>query len=595
MKNKLRFSEISTFLLWVVFGLGIPADLLVPKVNAADIDIRQAGARCDGSDDAAPVQAALDSLTDGSRLVAPCRAYIGPAGLRLRRKNNIIVEGVDGGGFVALAGNPEMFLFLVEYCDGCVIRGLYLDSNKHAVVPLKINFSTEARIEGNRLYNPGYPASAAIFGWGNRRNVYDSNTILTTGVQRVDGVISDGVRGIWLGSQAIEWDPVITNNRLNDIGATAIAVNGHGAVVTGNYVDGTEGSGVKISPPAGLATKSVVQWNTLRNNRFSGVQIDNSEGPAWIRENTLEQNQVAGVYVSGGSFTEGEISGNRIAGSGEAGIYIYNGSRVLIEENDITGGGKAGIVFESQSGSIQDVRMHANTFTNVLGNGIIMLGRGGSIRGITLNSNSFSYIRQYGLAIEAQSAGAIGNPTLIGNCFANVDRGTLLDTRPQGGLAAPASAASCSKLPPSRFQPMRINVGGAAVSDARRKFWLADNDMVEGLPYAIDASITNTDTPELYRTGRWNGGKLEYTTTVPNRLYTVTLKFAETLVSQRGQRVFDIYINGELLLPAFDILANGAPFEAVDKTFRVSVLDGKLSIRLVSRVENPIINAIEIQ
>lgn len=599
MRKRLLYSQFGSFLFWIALGFGITSDLLVPKVSAADIDLRQAGARCDGSDDSALVQSVLDSLTDGSRVLVPCRAHIGSSGLQLRRRNDVVIEGVDGGGFVALAGNAERNMFLVEYCDRCVFRNLYLDSQKFAVSGLTINYSTEARIESNVVVNAAYPASAAILGLGNRRNVYDSNTIRSTGVYIVDGQINDGVRGIWLGNptrqERIEWDAVITNNRIFDLGATAIAVDGYGAVVTGNYVDGTQGTGVKISPPPGQARLSIIRWNTLRNNRFSGVQVDKSDGAAWIKENTLEQNQIAGIYIAGGAFADGEITGNRIAGSGEAGIYLYNGNRVLIEENEISGGGKAGMVFESQSGAIQDVRLHANNVTGVLGDGLIMLGRGGAIRGVTLNSNTFSFIRQYGLAIESQNAGSIGNPDLVGNCFANVDKGTLLDTRPQAALTPPAMAPSCSRAPLSRFLPIRLNVGGAPLSDARRRFWQSDEGKVQGFPYTVDAPITNTDTPELYQSGRWNGGQLEFNADVPNRLYTVTLKFAETLVKERGERVFDIYINGELLAPAFDILANGAPFQAVDRSFRVTVLDGKLNIRLVGRAENPILNAIEIQ
>jgi hypothetical protein len=198
------------------------------------------------------------------------------------------------------------------------------------------------------------------------------------------------------------------------------------------------------------------------------------------------------------------------------------------------------------------------------------------------------------LALEAQNPNAIGNPSLIANCFSNLGAGALLDTRPQASFQAPAVAPSCTKPPLSRFQPVRINVGGDLVTDSRRRIWRRDDDLVEGFPYYVDEPITNTDTPELYKSARWNGGKLEYTINVPNRMYTVILKFAEGIVKERGQRIFDIYINGELLLPGFDILANGAPLQAVDRSFRVTVHDGKLSIRLVGRIENPILNAIEI-
>jgi len=164
MKNRFLASQCGAYLIWVAFGLGLPGDFVLSKVNALDFDVRQAGARCDGSDDAAVVQAALDTLPDGARLIVPCRAYIGPSGIRLLRKNDVTVEGVDGGGFVAAAGNPERILFAIEYCDRCVFRNLYIDSQKFALAGVSINFSTDSRVEGNLVVNPAYPAQAAIVG-----------------------------------------------------------------------------------------------------------------------------------------------------------------------------------------------------------------------------------------------------------------------------------------------------------------------------------------------------------------------------------------------------------------------------------------------
>jgi hypothetical protein len=49
------------------------------------------------------------------------------------------------------------------------------------------------------------------------------------------------------------------------------------------------------------------------------------------------------------------------------------------------------------------------------------------------------------------------------------------------------------------------------------------------------------------------------------------------------------------MAPAFDVLAYGGPNEAVDRHFKVTVNDGKLNVRLVGRVENPFLCAVEIQ
>src|SRR5690242_2158797 len=99
MRNRLkRAPTTATWLGSILFG-AIALNVVVPKVSAADLDIREFGARCDGSDDAYAVQAALDALTDGGRLAVTCRAGIGPTGIRLRRKKGVIVEGSAGGGF----------------------------------------------------------------------------------------------------------------------------------------------------------------------------------------------------------------------------------------------------------------------------------------------------------------------------------------------------------------------------------------------------------------------------------------------------------------------------------------------------------------
>jgi parallel beta-helix repeat protein len=594
MKKRFRVSKWGVLALLAAFGVGLPNNLLLTKVNAADLDIRQFGANCDGSDDAAAVQQALNALSDGQRLTVSCQVSIGASGISLSRKNDVVVEGVDGGGFVAMAPNKENILFGIEYCDRCVFRMLYIDARNYPVAGLSINYSNNARIEANTIVNVTYNASAAILGLGNRGNLYTWNTISNTSPYIVDGQIVDGTRGIWLGNprqSLIEWNAVITNNKLTDIGATAIAVNGVGATVTGNYVERSQGAGVKIAPPLGQGGRTFVRDNTLLNNRFSGVQIENADSSVVIQDNVLDQNQIAGVYVSGGNFVDGEISGNRISGSGEAGIYMYDANGVTIQENQILGG-KGGLTFESQSGAIQNVRLYNNVVNNLGGNGLVMLGRGGSIRAVTLDSNAFTDIKLYAMALEG---GEINNPNLIANCFVNLGAGTLLDTRGSVSLPAPQPNQNCIRPPQSRYRPLRINVGGPVYVDSRRQSWLADDDLVQGHIYKSEGTIANTDDPDLYLKGRWNDHTLDFSAEVPNRAYTVTMKFAETYFSGRGQRVFDIYINGDLVLPNFDILSFARPFEAVDRSFKINVTNGRIDIHMVSHADDPMISAIEIQ
>src|SRR6202022_3138684 len=77
--------------------------------------------------------------------------------------------------------------------------------------------------------------------------------------------------------------------------------------------------------------------------------------------------------------------------------------------------------------------------------------------------------------------------------------------------------------------------------------------------------------------------------------YNVNLKFAEIYMTQPGQRVFNVAMNGTTVLTNFDIIAAaGAPFTAIDKPFTVSTTTGIITIQFTAVVNNAKISAIEI-
>jgi len=277
---------------------------------------------------------------------------------------------------------------------------------------------------------------------------------------------------------------------------------------------------------------------------------------------------------------------------------LYNANRVLVEENKIDGmkTGHNGIVLEALAQTaIRELRLHANTITAIAGTGIAVRGRGGLITGVTLSDNTFAGNQLYGMFIEEQPAGSVTGLALMSNCFSGNVAGTLLDLRSLGALPAPANSANCPNPPSSRFHPVRINFGGGAYKGTSHEVWQADDGGIAGTPYQTAAPVSGTSTPELYQSGRWNSGSMDYTIAVPNRVYTVTLKFAEQYFTRAGQRVFDVFANGELVLPQFDILSHGAANEAVDATFRVTVTGGRLALHMVGLVDNPFLCAVEIK
>ncbi|XP_022749400.1 probable LRR receptor-like serine/threonine-protein kinase At1g56130 isoform X5 [Durio zibethinus] len=103
------------------------------------------------------------------------------------------------------------------------------------------------------------------------------------------------------------------------------------------------------------------------------------------------------------------------------------------------------------------------------------------------------------------------------------------------------------------------------------------------------SQFTNTLDSELFQTARISASSLRYYGLgLENGTYTVRLQFAETQIldtdrwESRGRRVFDIYIQGSLVLEDFDIQkeAGGVSRRAVIKEFKALVSENYLEIHL---------------
>ena len=93
----------------------------------------------------------------------------------------------------------------------------------------------------------------------------------------------------------------------------------------------------------------------------------------------------------------------------------------------------------------------------------------------------------------------------------------------------------------------------------------------------VDHAIANTDEPDIYQTSRTN--VFNYRFTVPNGNCRVTLKFCETEIFKRGQRVFDVIIQDEKVLSRLDVYERAGGYRAYDRVFEdIAVTDGFLEI-----------------
>lgn len=108
------------------------------------------------------------------------------------------------------------------------------------------------------------------------------------------------------------------------------------------------------------------------------------------------------------------------------------------------------------------------------------------------------------------------------------------------------------------------------------------------------ADIQGTDAQPVYRTARTSAAA--YVLEVGEGAHDVTLHFCETAHATPGKRVFDVLLQGETVLEAFDIakVAGGANI-ALDKTFPgVQAVDGSVTIAFNKRADWPAIAGITV-
>ena len=146
----------------------------------------------------------------------------------------------------------------------------------------------------------------------------------------------------------------------------------------------------------------------------------------------------------------------------------------------------------------------------------------------------------------------------------------------------------------TNVSPIRVNAGGPAYQDTTGNLWSADHGYNGGTASSTSTIVSGTSDPVLYQTYRWESGTLQYVFSMPNGTHTVNLKFAETLFTLAGQRVFNIVINGQTVRSALDIFVVAGANKALTLSYPVTVTSGQVVIQLVAVVQNPKINAIEI-
>jgi N-acetylneuraminic acid mutarotase len=139
---------------------------------------------------------------------------------------------------------------------------------------------------------------------------------------------------------------------------------------------------------------------------------------------------------------------------------------------------------------------------------------------------------------------------------------------------------------------VRINAGGGAFTDSQGRAWAADKNFTGGRTFATTQPINGTVEDPLYQTERY--GNVTYQIPVASGTYQVVLHFAEIWWTSAGQRVFDVTLEGILVLDNLDIWATVGGFTPLVRSFVATVADGALTIQLTTVVDNAKISAIEV-
>ncbi|MDZ7341767.1 MAG: malectin domain-containing carbohydrate-binding protein, partial [candidate division KSB1 bacterium] len=152
----------------------------------------------------------------------------------------------------------------------------------------------------------------------------------------------------------------------------------------------------------------------------------------------------------------------------------------------------------------------------------------------------------------------------------------------------------------SRPAIIRANVGGTSYTDVNSNFWSTDRPYHEGAwghvrghPYNVTADIKNTQDDALYQDELfWLDA---YRFDVSNGNYTVTLHFAELYYNYNNGRVFDLYIENQLMLDDFDIYRSVGFQTATSRKFtNIPVTDGRLDVEFVHIKAHGELTAIEL-
>ena len=181
----------------------------------------------------------------------------------------------------------------------------------------------------------------------------------------------------------------------------------------------------------------------------------------------------------------------------------------------------------------------------------------------------------------------------------------LTATGSKGGVILTDTAEVFYKLVTVNSDEIAVDVGSnAQFTDESRTVWLADTAYKKGAfgylgtdapaQYGSqsDRNVIGTEDDPLFQT--MQEGLTAYRLDVPAGAYEVELKFTETKFQKTGERVFDVKINGQLMLEKLDLVKEVGYQRGLIKKFKINAADGIL-IEFNAANGKPVLSAIRVR
>ena len=133
-------------------------------------------------------------------------------------------------------------------------------------------------------------------------------------------------------------------------------------------------------------------------------------------------------------------------------------------------------------------------------------------------------------------------------------------------------------------QPIRVKCGGAAYTDTKGQAWATDYDFSGGMVSEMTGPVSGTADPALFQHGRMpnDTSPLVYSFPVANGAYHANLYFAELNTADDfvGGRVFNVKLQGTVVIQNLDIFATVGAGAALIKGVDFAVTNGQATIEL---------------